>query len=560
LLLLIELGLCIVAVMLALACPRLGDGWFTTIERRVSRFAARRRLAVFTILLLALAARLAVLRIEPIPAPGIHDEFSYLLMADTFAHGRLTNPPHPFWKHFESMAIIQQPTYCSVFYPAQGAFLAFGQLIFGHPFWGVWLSTGLMCAAVCWALQGWMPPGWAFLGGVLIILRLGTFSYWAYSYWGGSVAAIGGALALGALPRIKRQARPGDAVVLALGFAILANSRPYEGLFLSAPILVALIIFLARNKGIGFSAGMRRVALPFAAVIALNFLWMGFYFWRTTHNPLLPAYLIDVGTYMPEPQFFWQKPRASLPVYNHPVMQSYYEDWHMHQYQEAHFHPLITASKRIVGLWLFFSSPLLTLPVTALIGILPYGFSLRDLGPKNGLLLIILLISFVAMLLPVPFLPHYAAPVVCVAWALVLQAMRRVRIWGRRGSLKGLSLVRAVVLFCIAVFAITASALVRGVPRSFLPIDLSRPNLFRATLLTKLRPQDPNRLIFVHYRPDHFTEEEWVYNDADIDVSKIVWAREMGPEQDEKLIQYFNRREIWVLDADARPPHLDRRK
>src|SRR5262249_50067137 len=218
---------------------------------------------------------------------------SYLLLADTFAHGRLTNPSHPFWKHFESMAIIQQPTYCSVFYPAQGAFLAFGQVIFGHPFWGVWLSTTLMCAAICWALQAWMPPVWAFLGGFLAILRLGTFTYWADSYWGGSVAAIGGALALGALPRIKRHQRPRDAILLAVGLSILANSRPYEGLFYSMPILIALSAFLLGRKGPGRGVGVRRIVIPFAAVIALNFAWMGFYFWRTTDNPLLPPYLVD---------------------------------------------------------------------------------------------------------------------------------------------------------------------------------------------------------------------------------------------------------------------------
>ena len=60
-----------------------------------------------------------------------------------------------------------------------------------------------MSGAICWALQGWMPPAWAFLGGLLAMIRLATFSYWVDSYWGGTVAALGGALVIGALPRMK---------------------------------------------------------------------------------------------------------------------------------------------------------------------------------------------------------------------------------------------------------------------------------------------------------------------------------------------------------------------
>ncbi len=163
----------------------------------------------FAVLLL----RLAILPLCPIPHPFINDDFSFLLAADTFASGRLTNPTPAMWVHFESLHITMKPTYMSMYFPAQGLILAAGKVLAGRAWYGVLVMSALMCAGICWMLQAWLPPAWALLGGILAVLRLGLFSYWIDSYsGGGSIAALGGALVLGGLPRFMKTAKLRDAL------------------------------------------------------------------------------------------------------------------------------------------------------------------------------------------------------------------------------------------------------------------------------------------------------------------------------------------------------------
>ena len=560
----IEFGLAVLSIALAYAAPNVGSRAFARAEQLLNRLAQRRTLAVVAVGLMALAARAALLPILPIPQPAVHDEFGYLLLADTFAHGRVTNPTHPMWVHFESFHIIWQPTYTAMFYPAQGLIMALGQVIMGHPFWGVWLSIGLMCAAISWMLQGWLPPGWALLGGLLAVIRLATFSYWANSYFGGAVAATGGALVLGSLPRIKRCRRVRDALLMGLGFALIANTRPYEGIFLGLSVAGALGLWLLGENCCSLRRAGMRVLAPLLLVLVLTGCAMGYYFWRTTGSPFDTPYLVNLRTYNPTPYFPWQTARP-VPVYHHPVMRDFYRDTVMAQYELSKsfvgvFRTDVTA---LVKLWGFYFGPVLTLPLAAALATLPFGFSWRDFSSTTRFLLLACGAVVAGSMLPIYFLPHYVAPVTGGMLALVLQAMRRLRNQQWCGRPAGRFLTRAVPLICLLMLGLRINAKWLGLPRAWPGAGAPSwcapgpTNLERARTLSELRQFPGGQLAIVRYGPHHdILFHEWVYNEADVDRAKVVWARDMGPARNQELIDYFKDRQVWLVDADDHPPRL----
>ena len=540
--LIVALGIIIILGLVGWIRPRVGDDFFRAIENFAIRISTRRRMVVVGIGVAAIIARLAVLPWQPVPQPVIHDEFSNLLAADTFAHGRLSNPPHPMWIYFDTFHVLQHPTYASKYPPATGLVLAVGEVA-GNPWLGTLFSVGLMSAAVTWMLQGWFPPHWALLGGILVLLRLGLFNFWFDAYLGAAVAALGAALVLGAYPRILRARRTLDAVCLGTGMVILVLSRPLEGFLFCLPVAVSLPFAWTRNKPRWHAAEpgfFTTIVLPSAAILGAGLMCLGYYNWRITGNPIVFPYYLYHKEYFDYPVFAWQRVPPPLRYSNHQF-EVFFNRWHRTYFQLTFSQWAKRLENSLRLWWLIYLGPALTIPLLALWRVV------RERKVRLPLIQAAVCAAGVASI--VWFQPHYAAPMFAAVVVLFVAAMRHLRRFQCSGRPVGIYLSRLVVVLVIDWVVILGA---HGAKNSELPWSADR-----ARVAHQLSVLPGRHLVLVDYAPDHNVHQEWVYNAADIDGAKIVWARVIPGRDMQPLLSYFASRKVWVVYPDRKPPFLE---
>jgi hypothetical protein len=489
-----------------------------------------------------------------LPVPAVHDEFSYLLAADTFARGRCTNPTPPLWEHFETLQELMVPTYASKYPPGQGLFLATGQVLV-HPIVGVWLGVGLACAAGSWMLRAFVPRGWALGGGLLMASRLGL-GKWGWNYWGGSVAFAGGALFIGGWLRSLRKPRAGPAAAMAIGLSLLAVTRPYEGLLLCVPVGLATLFRLVRSPRTRVFFSLRRTFVPALAVLAPVALALGYYNYRVTGNALRMPYAEYSAQYdaVPPLLFMSEKP---APTFRHAVFAEY--EWnYQHYYYDLQRKSLSAWWNHFVlkaRAWRdFYLGYGLTLPLF----VLPCVFFN---SPRTRFAA--LAVCFVCGMVGATQLfgmEHYVAPAAPLLYVLAVQCLRYVSLLRWRELAIGRRVAALWLAACLLVPVPSLFPQLRDPVAAMTTGSGATPAwaVGRMRIEQALRGKGGRHLVLVEYGPGHDVHEEWVYNGADIEAAAVIWARPMGRKGWERLAGHFTDRTIWFLYVTDKPSDLRR--
>jgi hypothetical protein len=469
----LQIALLALAVILSLI-DVLGFKQHSEPGRWIRQIGERRWLAISGLACATFLGCLMVAGVLHEPVPRVQDEFSYLLMSNTFANGHVANPTPGLPEFFETFHVLVRPAYVSKYYPAQGIFLAIGERLTRHPAVGVWLSSALACAATCWMLQAWAGPVWGLVGGLLVMIQFGIFSYWSQTYWGGMVAALGGALFFGALRRLWDRSSWSSAIGLGVGLVILVNSRPVEGLLASGAAGAVFLYRIRQTRQWGTARFWHGLVVPAAAVLLLGAAATVAYNHAVTGSYLRSPYVEHERQYQETPPFIFLPVRPSI-AYSNPVLKSFYEDVEIYRYEyDRRFWPCSVAFK-LGECWSFYCGVLFSLPLlipvflrrgwirygqmAVLAGLIAFAAisQIPDLGQDSLYAVLVIIdllaiaqlallwiafdgfwprftIAIIAMTLLVGFtskwwFAHYTAPVACLCWFLQIDGLRRMWHW-----------------------------------------------------------------------------------------------------------------------------------
>jgi hypothetical protein len=335
-------------------------------------------------------------------------------------------------------------------------------------------------------------------------------------------------------------------VILGAGLGIQLLARPFESIFL---LLSVLLFFLpAPRRLLKIAPAVIVTVLPAIGLTLLHN-------YKVTGSATTLPYALSRYQYGIPTTFVFQP----NPTPHRELTKEQRLDYDLQSYTHAINPPGVRAyferlAARIRFYRFFFLAPLYLALAVGL-------FALRDYR-HIWIVLTICIFALGTDIYPF-FFTHYIAAETSLFVLLAVIGLERLSRFTIRGHDAGAEDARVILFLCFAHFAFwyslhlfgrqdfaeymwryeTWDAVNNGDPDNYLSIH------------QRLKDAPGNQLVFVRYGPSH-TIREWVFNQADIDASKVVWARDLGEPENDKLRRYYPARTVWLLEPDAKPVAL----
>jgi hypothetical protein len=326
-------------------------------------------------------------------------------------------------------------------------------------------------------------------------------------------------------------------MLIGSGLAIFAMSRPFEGLIVAAIVTLVVIVCCARRKRLPVLftrtlAGLLLVVLPACA-------WLGYYNHRVTGHWWRMPWVEYAQQYMTTPILFGQPPPRNA-VFRNDKMRQFHAGYEQQEFARArgagYFGRLANATRELWENWTRPTTLVLLAPAAMLVLLRP-GRGGRGCGARFGAATFVLLLVLHPALTPW-MRPQYLAPAAAGFVLWMTAALRTTARAGRVGAALAAGIVAAQLAAGVAMSAHFAT---RDRP----------PGIRRDEIVRELESQPGKQLVLVRYTDSPQLIFEWVYNDADLDAQRVVFARSLDPQSDSELISRFPGRNVWLLLVDG---------
>jgi hypothetical protein len=363
------------------------------------------------------------------------------------------------------------------------------------------------------------------------------------AFHGGFLPAIGGALVFGAFGRSWRRASFVNGILMGLGLAVLAVSRPFEGVLFSLPMIGVLV--WQHRKSFG---GLAKIVVPASVLSVVAIAFLAVYFRQITGSPFVTTYQIALKTYGWPMGFAWTPPLKI--EHTHIEFARYYKfELTERETVDGPIDFLEYLTFRVQEYWRFFYGPVLTIPLLFVAGV----------WRRRRLFFLALSGAVFAVMLEGPASPHYIAPATVVLVAILVECVRHMR--AARVQLSGALLMAMGLVLVLRI----------GAQDLHLPYSQEvnfqswccglEGNLNKSRIIRQLEQAPGGHLVFVKAKTNEKNLFQWIYNDADIDASRIVWARDLGEARNAQLADFYHgSRTVWLVDPNVEPAQIIRYK